>query len=201
MSRYMPGSGCAASWTSPSATSWMAVLAGKRFWARPIRPLRKLARICSCCAAVEAVGLQQRAQAVVFRRLSPWRAGAPGGAACGRMRSNRVWTMPLNSGRVRHASAKAARSARWLPGRRSHVLLEHLRHDQRVVARRHQAVGLARRILTAQQFGVRAALVDGEVIHHGIHGERQRVFQFALGATHDVLQPVLGALAPAPARR
>jgi hypothetical protein len=49
------------------------------------------------------------------------------------------------------------------------------------------------RRVPAQQVGPGAALIDGEIIDHRLHGEGQGVLEFALGGGHDFLQALLRA--------
>ncbi len=59
------------------------------------------------------------------------------------------------------------------------------RYHQRVVAGGHEALG------AAKQACLGAALVDGEIVDHGLHGEGRGTLEAFLGGAHDVLEAVL----------
>ena len=54
------------------------------------------------------------------------------------------------------------------------------------------SVSLVSPCLRVEQFRPRPTLVDGEIVDHRLHGERQRSFQFTLGTDHQLLHVVLG---------
>ncbi len=66
------------------------------------------------------------------------------------------------------------------------LVAQQVRHGLCVIPAGHQ------RTLTCQQLGVRAVLVDGEVIDDRLHGKGYGRFQIALGLRHDLVQPILG---------
>ena len=94
--------------------------------------------------------------------------------------------MPENSARSRQAAVNRSSSARRAGESRRDSVRMQRRHRQRVIFGRHQ------RRAAAQNPGVGAPLVDGEIVDHRLHGERHGVFQFALGLAHDDLEAFLG---------
>ena len=58
-------------------------------------------------------------------------------------------------------------------------------HGQRVVVGRHE------RTVAAKKRRLGAALVDGEIVYHRLHGERDGVLHLALGLAHDGREPLL----------
>ena len=87
--------------------------------------------------------------------------------------------MPENSGAVRHAALKRSSSARR-PARAAAIRARSSAGTcQGVVVRRQQ------RALAREQPRFGSALVDGEVVDHGLHGEGHGVLQPPLGVAHD----------------
>jgi hypothetical protein len=81
--------------------------------------------------------------------------------------------MPDSSGRCgRRREAVQLGAARG--GKQARLGAQQGGYGERVVAGRHQRGG------PAQQIGVGAALVDGEVVDHGLHGERHGALQARL---------------------
>ena len=93
--------------------------------------------------------------------------------------------MPEKSAAVRQAAVKRSSSARRPAERLRGFRAQQRRHGERVVAGGHQG-GVA-----AEQRGVRAAFVDGEIVDHRLHGEGDAVFHGAFGLAHDGLQAAL----------
>ncbi len=93
--------------TSPSATSSMTVLGGRRFWARPIRPVRRSERICSCSSGSKPFASRIDFRLASGRRLlgSAWGTGPPAASR---------WNRP--AGHACGTRRQTARSRRGPPG-------------------------------------------------------------------------------------
>ena len=89
--------------TSPSATSSMTVLVGRRFWAKPIRPVRRSERICSCNS-----GSNPLASRIDFKL--PWRLVSSLGV--GNKAPSSISVEPASRACVRQAAAKRVISLR-----------------------------------------------------------------------------------------
>ena len=89
--------------TSSLATSSTTVLAGRRFWASPIRPARKSARICSCNSGSKPFSASKLLRLVWARCSSAGR---------GRSAASNRSVDPASRGCVRHAAANWAISFR-----------------------------------------------------------------------------------------
>ena len=142
-----------ASNTSPSA-SWMCGAGRQAVLRQSDPPVLEVGPDLLVTGAVETVF---RASPPALRR----RGGLHG--ARQQRSKNRARRRPIRA--AWQAAANLSSSARRKGATR--VQPEQLRHDHGVVTWRQQGV------LARQQVGPGAALVDGEVIDHGVHGEGQ----------------------------
>ena len=140
---------------------------GRRFCARPMRPLRRSARICSCCTRRTRTLSSSAFETLRARRLAVPRCAAAGG------RTRAAPCPPTPARAAGGAEAVELGAARG--GQQPRLRAQQRRHRQRVIARRHQ------RVAAAQQLGRGAALVDGEIVDHRLHGERHGMFHAPLG--------------------
>ncbi len=65
------------------------------------------------------------------------------------------------------------------------LLAQQRRDDQRVI------VGRQERIRPGEEVPIGTPLVDGKVVHHGLHGKGQRVLEPPLAVGHERQQVVL----------
>ena len=145
--------------TSSGRTSSITVLAGRRFCANPMRPRFRSARMRSCCS---------RSKPCVLRSSARLREPVPLDAAAGSRRSNSVPTTLAPSA----ASDRLRRSAPVPRGGLVPVAADPgaaSRGLHHVVSRRHHGR------VAGEQFANRAVRIDGEIVHHRLHRERQRV--------------------------
>ena len=148
-----------------SCTSSMSALAGRRFWARPIRPFLRSARICSCCTRSKPFCSSNRGR-LCPRPPSAWTRG-------NKTVKQSIAPCRRSSGRLRQAAPNLSSSARR-SGRDCGSARSQRGAMQRVITARQQR-------LHRQQLGQGAALVDREIINDRFHRERQGVLQLALG--------------------
>ena len=184
--RQRPRSPPLASITSSRRTSSMTVLAGRRFWASPIRPVRRSLRICSCNS-----GSKPLASRIDFRLPSP----CPSSPGCGKRAFKSMSVEPASRGCVRQAAAKRVISFRVAGTQEPRLLPQPLRRADGVIGRRHD------RLAAFVQLGRRAAVVDRKIVDHRVHREGQRALQLPLDGHHLRLQEVLGLGPPLRDRR
>jgi len=76
------------------------------------------------------------------------------------------------------------------PGRLGGIAARQFRHVQHIIGGRHE------RLPAGAQGGPRARFIDGEIVHHRVHGKRQRVLQLPFRIAHDGQNIVAKRVAP-----